>query len=151
MALGRVGEDPHGAGCLGKEQVNGYPPSVNCATRDCFSYEVIHSQKEFEIRDYQHSYWVTPPYNYSTNNNYVADFRKAYILYGAVRRFDGYLNDTTIKVEKALLLKSLQGTQWQNITEIPGTTVADYNLPGQIKGRVNEIILFFGDPWPHQE
>ncbi|KAI3472885.1 hypothetical protein Pfo_031032 [Paulownia fortunei] len=45
--------------CLVMGQVKGYPPSVNCATEECAPYQVIHSQKDFEIRIYKNSTWIS--------------------------------------------------------------------------------------------
>ena len=36
-------------------------PPVPCTKVDCLIYTVIHSEKEFEIRNYSQSLWVTRP------------------------------------------------------------------------------------------
>ncbi|KAH6775358.1 hypothetical protein C2S52_012919 [Perilla frutescens var. hirtella] len=42
----------------GVEDVKGYPPSSICATQECAPYQVVHTQKQFEIRNYTNSIWI---------------------------------------------------------------------------------------------
>lgn len=47
--------------CKGVE-IKGYNPPTHCLTTvDCPKYNVIHSEKEFEIRNYSEALWVTAP------------------------------------------------------------------------------------------
>ncbi|CAA7396365.1 unnamed protein product [Spirodela intermedia] len=45
----------------GEATVWGYPTPSNCRTLECPSYEVIYSQKDFEIRRYPKAVWVSTP------------------------------------------------------------------------------------------
>ncbi|KAL3635661.1 hypothetical protein CASFOL_020208 [Castilleja foliolosa] len=193
---------------LGYSQgVKGYPAPSICKTRECVPYEIIHSEKEFEIRKYNVTYWVeTPLINsksykdaYQKGFNLLLNYIQGYNIpkikldmtapflidfeihldqgstrynvnykipekvefpapypsqnltkvghpmldFGAVRRVDGYLNNTIISSEIKELEKHLKGTQWEVKEEYPILSVADYNPP---LSRVNEIIIWFGPP-----
>ncbi|KAL3635660.1 hypothetical protein CASFOL_020207 [Castilleja foliolosa] len=190
---------------LGYSQgVTGYAAPAICKTRECVPYEIIHSEKEFEIRKYNITYWVeTPSINSNSYKdahqkgfNLLLDYIQGYNIqkiklkmtapflidpgedfdgsshynvnyklpentvfpapypsqnltkvghpmleFGAVRRVDGYLDDTIISSEIKELVKHLKGTPWELKDEYPPLSVADYNPP---LSRVNEIIIWFG-------
>ncbi|XP_058092932.1 uncharacterized protein LOC131239305 [Magnolia sinica] len=68
--------------------------------------------------------------------------------YAAVRRFGGFLNDSSILIQASSLKKSLQGTPWESVvvTSDGGPsiyTVAGYNSPFESENRVNEVMLLF--------
>ncbi|KAG8365788.1 hypothetical protein BUALT_Bualt17G0008200 [Buddleja alternifolia] len=73
--------------CHGIEEVKGYPASVNCATQECAPYKVIQSQKEFEIRVYNNSTWVSSPV--TTSASYKDAVRDGFItLFNYVRGYN---------------------------------------------------------------
>lgn len=49
--------------CKGRESkgYGGDGPPVQCKNINCPSFTIIHSEKEFEIRNYNQSLWVTSP------------------------------------------------------------------------------------------
>ncbi|KAJ9710007.1 hypothetical protein PVL29_001467 [Vitis rotundifolia] len=56
--------------CEGKGK--GYEEAVNCKRLECAPYEVVHSQKDYEIRSYTTSMWIsTPPLNSSSYKDAV--------------------------------------------------------------------------------
>ena len=57
----------------GKGKGKGYEEAMNCKKQlECAQYEVVHSQKEYEIRSYTSSVWIsTPPINSSTYKDAV--------------------------------------------------------------------------------
>lgn len=67
-------------GCV--EGVN-YPPPPICATLECVSYQVVHTQREFEIRNYPTSTWIASAnittVSYSLGRS--AGFLQAYIYF----------------------------------------------------------------------
>ncbi|CAM0880360.1 unnamed protein product [Alopecurus aequalis] len=69
--------------------------------------------------------------------------------YAAVRRFGGFVADSDIGEQAALLDASLQGTKWAASVSDGGSatpvsyTVAQYNSPFEFSGRVNEIWMLF--------
>ncbi|CAA7396367.1 unnamed protein product [Spirodela intermedia] len=69
--------------------------------------------------------------------------------YAAVRRFGGFLNDVDIPAEAAALRNSLRGSPWKAATASEGGagtstyTVAGYNSPFELIGRVNEVMFLF--------
>ncbi|KAF3791085.1 Heme-binding protein 2 [Nymphaea thermarum] len=68
--------------------------------------------------------------------------------YAAVRRFGGFMNETTIPMEAAALKQSLQGTSWASDVASRGKTpstywVAGYNSPFEYENRVNEVLFIF--------
>lgn len=65
--------------CLGVKEVMGYPPSVNCAKQECAPYQVVHSQKEFEIRIYNNSTWMSS--GFITTVSYTVAYSAGYIEY----------------------------------------------------------------------
>lgn len=55
------------AALLSKGQSLGYEKSPSCGSLACPSYEVLHSQEDFEIRSYKAAVWMsTPPINSSS-------------------------------------------------------------------------------------
>lgn len=46
--------------CKGGE-IKGYDSPIQCNEVDCPKYNVIHSEKEFEIRSYSQALWLTNP------------------------------------------------------------------------------------------
>ncbi|KAI3459505.1 hypothetical protein Pfo_016168 [Paulownia fortunei] len=40
---------------------DGYKPAPNCTSVECPPYNVVHSEKEFEIRSYKDALWVSSP------------------------------------------------------------------------------------------
>ncbi|CAN6471875.1 unnamed protein product [Victoria cruziana] len=68
--------------------------------------------------------------------------------HAAVRRFGGFMNETTIPMEAAVLKQSLQGTPWASSIAPRGKTpstywVAGYNSPFEYENRVNEVLFIF--------
>ncbi|XP_022877015.1 uncharacterized protein LOC111395262 [Olea europaea var. sylvestris] len=45
--------------CEGQEHGSHYPPSINFAKQECAPYQVIRREKEFEIRSYKESLWIS--------------------------------------------------------------------------------------------
>lgn len=70
--------------------------------------------------------------------------------YAAVRRFGGFVADSDVGEQAALLDASLQGTRWaaavsegRRADPASAYTVAQYNSPFEFSGRVNEIWMPF--------
>ncbi|KAG8045660.1 hypothetical protein GUJ93_ZPchr0008g12267 [Zizania palustris] len=70
--------------------------------------------------------------------------------YAAVRCFGGFVADSDVGEQAALLDASLQGTKWADAvsdgrrTDLTSSyTVAQYNSPFEFSGRVNEIWMLF--------
>ena len=70
--------------------------------------------------------------------------------YAAVRRFGGFVADSDVGEQAALLDASLQGTKWaaqvsdgRGADPVTAYTVAQYNSPFEFSGRVNEIWMLF--------
>ncbi|KAG8045639.1 hypothetical protein GUJ93_ZPchr0008g13338 [Zizania palustris] len=70
--------------------------------------------------------------------------------YAAVRRFGGFVADSDVGKQAALLDASLQGTKWaaavsdgRRVDLTSSYTVAQYNSPFEFSGRVNEIWMLF--------
>lgn len=201
--------------CEGK----GYEEPLNCKKLECPSYEVIDSQKEYEIRSYKNALWMSTPIinstSYKDGSNRGFDILFAYIQgnnrqaakinmtapvlvdinpsnskysdtstfgvyfylpqkyqnnppplsdqaspvmlprhkkYAAVRRFGGFLNDSSIPPQAVALKKSLKGTSWESAAQADGgsgdssfvpCTVAGYNSPYEQDNRVNEVLFWF--------
>uniref|UniRef100_A0ACD5VGR3 Uncharacterized protein n=1 Tax=Avena sativa TaxID=4498 RepID=A0ACD5VGR3_AVESA len=77
--------------------------------------------------------------------------RWAGVRYAAVRRFGGFVADSDVGEQAALLDASLQGTKWAASVSDGASagagpvsyTVAQYNSPFEFSGRVNEIWMLF--------
>lgn len=70
--------------------------------------------------------------------------------YAAVRRFGGFVADSDVGEQAAMLDASLQGTRWaapvsdgRRADAATAYTVAQYNSPFEFSGRVNEIWMLF--------
>uniref|UniRef100_A0A0E0JFG2 Heme-binding protein 2 n=1 Tax=Oryza punctata TaxID=4537 RepID=A0A0E0JFG2_ORYPU len=70
--------------------------------------------------------------------------------YAAVRRFGGFVADSDVGEQAALLDASLQGTRWaaavsdgRRADPASSYTVAQYNSPFEFSGRVNEVWMLF--------
>ncbi|PIN18147.1 hypothetical protein CDL12_09183 [Handroanthus impetiginosus] len=63
--------------------------------------------------------------------------------YGAVRRFGGFLNDSSIATQIAALRAILQDIPYQVASSLDQFTVAGYTAPHRVDNRVNEVIVWF--------
>ncbi|KAK1270106.1 hypothetical protein QJS04_geneDACA020977 [Acorus gramineus] len=66
--------------------------------------------------------------------------------YVAVRRFEGFMDDSNIAPQAAKLATDLKGTQWEGCATtaaISGYVVAGYNSPFEFLGRTNEVMFMF--------
>lgn len=68
----------------------------------------------------------------------------------AIRRFGGMMEDNSIIAkEAAMLMNSLKGSEWEEAVMTAmkarknGYSVAGYNSPFEIVGRINEIFFMF--------
>ncbi|KAK1319070.1 hypothetical protein QJS10_CPB04g00111 [Acorus calamus] len=194
------------------EGLEGYAEPYNCGILECPSYEVIHSQEEFEIRRYRGAVWmsthpissssykeasdagfnelfayiggdnqqgtiipmtapvlvhIVPSTGPSRKSFYTVQFYmpETYQKYSpplssqvhperwpkneryvAVRRFEGFMDDSNIAPQAAKLAADLKGTEWEGgaaAAATSGYVVAGYSSPFEFLGRTNEVMFMF--------
>ena len=75
----------------------------------------------------------------------------------AIRRFGGFASDFNVAEEASGLAQSLEKSVWADVISQASAdggeayTIAQYNSPFEISGRVNEVWVRFGVEGPNAE
>ena len=73
----------------------------------------------------------------------------------ATRRFGGFASDFNVAEEASRLADSLQNSSWKDVVSKASAggeeaySIAQYNSPFEISGRVNEVLVRFEADGPH--